>query len=108
MLRPARLIMMVLLAMFVVAVPTAIAQDPVTDQYSAVDPGGAGAGDGTGAGTTEGAAPVQVREITAAQADKLPFTGGQISLIALIGLVLLAAGAIAMAASRRRASATAA
>ena len=110
MLRPARLIMMVLLAMFVVAVPTAIAQDPVTDQYSAVDPGGAGAGagDGAGAGTTEGAAPVQVREITAAQADKLPFTGGQISLIALIGLVLLAAGALSMAASRRRSSATAA
>ena len=105
MLRPARLVMMVLIAMFIVAVPTAVAQSPVSDQYevplddaNAAGEGGAPAGGG-------GAAPVQVREITDAQAGKLPFTGGQISLVALIGLALLALGAAGLASSRRRTSA---
>ncbi len=35
MLRPARLVMMVLIAMFIVAAPTAVAQSPVVDQYEA-------------------------------------------------------------------------
>jgi hypothetical protein len=110
MLRPARLLMMVLIAMFIVAVPTAVAQDPGFDQYSTPvedDRGAAPAGGGDGAAPAgEAGAPLQVREITGAQADKLPFTGGQISLIALIGLALLAAGAVGIAATRRRASAS--
>jgi hypothetical protein len=98
MLRHAKLVLLVFLAMFVVAAPTAVAESPVGDQYSAVDSGAASAGD-------SGAAPVQVRDLTSAQADRLPFTGGQVSLIALIGLALLAVGAAGLATSRRRASA---
>jgi hypothetical protein len=101
MLRSARLVMMVLIAMFVLAVPTALAQSPVGDQYAV--PGNSSAAAG-GAGGGSGAAPVQVRNLTADKAGKLPFTGGQISLIALIGLGLLAAGSVGLAASRRRAS----
>lgn len=107
MLRTARMVMMVLLAMFIVAVPTAIAQSPVSDQYAVPNDTGAGsADDAAAAGGGGGAAPVQVRELTGAQADGLPFTGGQISLIALIGLGLLAVGAIGLGLSRRRTSAT--
>ena len=101
MLRSARLVTMVLIAAFVVAVPTAVAQSPASDQYAVPSDTGAAAG---GAGGGGGAAPVQVRELTADKAGKLPFTGGQISLIALIGLSLLAVGAIGLASSRRRAS----
>ena len=103
MLRSARLVMMVLVAMFVLAAPSAMAQSPIGDQYTAPTTSGGGAGAGAG---TSGAAPVQVREITNSQADKLPFTGAQISLIALIGLGLLAVGALGVASTRRRASAT--
>ena len=102
MLRPARLVLMVLIAMFIVAVPTAVAQSPVSDQYETPLNDG---GEGAAPAGDSGAAPVQVREITAAQADKLPFTGGQISLIALIGLAVLALGAAGLASSRRRTSA---
>ena len=105
MLRTARLVMMVLIAMFIVAVPTAVAQSPVADQYAVPDDSGAAPADDSAAGGDSGAAPVQVRELSKAQSDKLPFTGGQISLIALIGLALLAAGATGLAASRRRTSA---
>jgi len=110
MLRPARLLTMVLITMFIVAVPTAVAQDPVLDQYSTPvqdDSGAAPVGGGDGAAPAGGAdAQVQVREVTASQADRLPFTGGQTSLIALIGLALLAAGAVGIAATRRRALAS--
>ena len=105
MMRPVRLIMMVLIAMFIVAVPTATAQTPLSDQYSAPLDEGAGAGDDAAAAGDVAGAPVQVRELTSAQADGLPFTGGQISLIALIGLALLALGAAGLASSRRRESA---
>lgn len=97
--------MMVLVALFIVAVPAAVAQTPVADQYSTSDDGGAGTADDGSAAAPFGdsaAAPVQVRGITAKQADALPFTGGQISLIALIGLALLAVGAAGLASSRRR------
>ncbi len=101
MLRSARLVMIVLVAMFVVAVPSAAAQSPLGDQYSAP----ASTGDDAAQGAADsGATPVQVREITNAQANRLPFTGGQISLIALIGLGLLAAGSVGIASTRRRAS----
>ena len=119
MFRAARLLMMVLIAMFIVAVPTAVAQDPVTDQYATpVDDGGELPADDGGAAPIDdeggaapaedegGAAPVQVREVTAVQAKGLPFTGGQISLIAMIGLGLLALGAVGIATTRRRASAS--
>jgi hypothetical protein len=101
MLRSARLVTMVLIAMFVVAVPAAVAQSPVGDQYAVPSdtraaPGAAGGG--------SGAAPVQVRELTADKSGTLPFTGGQISLIALIGLSLIAVGAVGLASSRRRTS----
>jgi hypothetical protein len=99
MLRSVRLVTMVLIAMFIVAVPAAVAQSPASDQY-AVPSDTSGAAGGAGSG----AAPVQVRALTADKAGKLPFTGGQISLIALIGLSLLAVGAAGRASSRRRAS----
>ena len=126
-----RLVMTVLIAMFIVAAPTAGAQSPVADQYeiplddarAAAPSDGEGAGpaaeagvapdaraaapsEGEGAGPAAegGVAPVQVREITPTQLDALPFTGGQISLLALIGLAVLAVGAVALAWSRRRAS----
>jgi len=88
--------MMVLVAMLIVAVPTALAQSPTADQYSAA---GADAASGDGAG-----APVSVQDAAAADLDKLPFTGGQISLIALIGLALLVIGLMGYAATRRRES----
>jgi len=89
--------------MFIVAVPVAVAQDALGDQYSTpVADGSAGATD-DGAAADTGAA-VQVRELSKAQEDDLPFTGGQISLIALIGLGLLAAGAVGIASTRRRTS----
>ena len=105
MLRSARLVMMVLIAMFIVTVPTAVAQSPVADQYAVPDDTGAGPADAAAAGGDSGAAPVQVRELTSDQAGELPFTGGQVSLIALIGLALLAVGAVGLASSRRRTSA---
>ena len=107
MLRSARLVMMILIAMFIVAVPTAVAQTPVGDQYAVPsDTGVAPTDDAAAAGGDSAAAPpVQVRELTADKAGELPFTGGQISLVALIGLALLAAGAIGLASARRRASA---
>jgi len=104
MLRTARLVMIVLVAMFVVAVPTAVAQSPVVDQYVVPADTGTSAGDAAGG---SGSAPVQVRELTGDQAGNLPFTGGQISLIALFGLALLALGAAGLASSRRRAAASA-
>lgn len=104
MLRSARLVMMVLVAMFIVAAPSAVAQSPTSDQYAVPDDGGAAAGDGAAAPGGGNAAPVQVRDLSAAEADSLPFTGGQISLIALIGLALLAMGAAGIASTRRRTS----
>ena len=102
MLRSARLVMMVLIAVFIVAVPTAVAQSPTSDQYAVPDDGAAG--DAAASPSAANAAPVQVRDLPAAKADKLPFTGAQISLIALIGLALLAMGAVGHAMTRRRAS----
>ena len=112
MLRPARLVTMVLLAMFAVAVPTAVAQSPVGDQYlppieGAVAPPGANNSAGAPA-TNSAGAPVQLREPTPEQADELPITGGQSSPIALIVLALLALLALlaaGLALIRRRASA---
>jgi len=124
MLRTFRLVMIVLVAMFIVAVPTtAMAQSPTTDQYENVPAGGpddggslpdddAGApADGGGSAPADdagGSAPVDVANAPSATSGKLPFTGGQISLIALIGLGLLAFGAIARVASRKRDAAAAA
>lgn len=107
MLRSTRLVMMVLIAMFIVAVPSAVAQGPLGDQYTSPVTNGDSSSSGAGAGSGAGAAPVQVRDITSTQAHKLPFTGGQISLIALIGLGLLAIGTVGVASTRRRASAAA-
>ena len=123
MLRSARLVMMVLIAMFIVAVPTtAMAQSPTTDQYENVPPGGpddggslpdddAGAPDDGGGSIPAddgGSAPVDVANAPGATSGKLPFTGGQMSLIALIGLGLLALGVVGLVASRRRDAAAAA
>jgi hypothetical protein len=105
MLRHARLVMIVLTAMFIVAVPTAVAQGPLSDQYATPLADGSAGATGSGAAADTGAA-VQVRELSKAQSDDLPFTGGQISLIALIGLGLFAAGAVGVASTRRRTSAT--
>ena len=87
---------MVLLATFVVAVPTAVAQSPLGDQYSTVE-----AVPGDDSGTT---AAVQVRDVSAASTESLPFTGGQISLIALIGLGLVALGVVGVTTTRQRGS----
>ena len=95
---------MVLIAMFIVTVPMAVAQSPVSDQYAVPDDGAAAGGDNAAGAGDSGTAPVQVRDLTAAQGDALPFTGGQISLIALLGLALLAMGAAGLTATRRRAA----
>lgn len=119
MLRHTRLVMMVLVAVFIVAVPAAVAQTPVGDQYQPVPPGGdsaptddAGAvpsGQSGRAPTGEGApAPVAVRKASPAAIDRLPFTGGQVALVALIGLGLLILGTGGVAASRRRGASAAA
>lgn len=131
MLRTFRLVMIVLVAMFIVAVPTtAMAQSPTTDQYQNVPPGGhnpvddggslptddgladdggsAPADDGGSAPADDGgSAPVDVANAPSATSGKLPFTGGQMSLIALIGLGLLALGVVGLVASRRRDAAAA-
>ena len=97
MLRHARLVMMVLVAMFVVAAPAAVAQSPVADQYLSAAPGGS-----DGAADDGSAAPVEVADVSSATANSLPFTGGQVALIALIGLGLLALGAGGLAVTRSR------
>lgn len=137
--------MMVLVAMFVVAVPTAVAQTPVADQYDVVSPGGGNEptdisgdapgddsgsapdddsgdapGDGSGsdpddiAGVSPGddsgsapgdggaTAPVSVDKASSAAPGSLPFTGAQVSPVALIGLGLLALGVVGAAVARRR------
>ena len=140
MLHRPRLIMMVLVASFIVAVPSAMAQTPTTNQYQPTapvagppgpagtpgavgtpgSPGADGAPGADGGGSLpdddagapdEGgslpaddaaAAPVTVRRAAPAAAGKLPFTGGQLSLIALIGLGLLALGLVGHAVTRKR------
>lgn len=137
--------MMVLVAMFVVAVPTAVAQTPVADQYDVVAPGGGNeptdisgdapsddsgdapsddsddapddiAGDApaddSGSAPTDiagsapagggGTAPVSVDKASSAAPGSLPFTGAQVSPVALIGLGLLALGVVGAAVARRR------
>jgi hypothetical protein len=148
---------MVLVAIFVVAVPTAVAQTPVADQYDVVAPGGGNEptgcstatarslsrspsasqtllpkcdapddiagdapGDGSGsdpddiAGVSPGddsgsapadggaTAPVSVDRSSSAAPGSLPFTGTQVSPVALIGLGLLALGVVGAAVARRR------
>jgi hypothetical protein len=134
--------MMVLVAMFVVAVPTAVAQTPVADQYDVVSPGGgtdpsdvagddsgsdpddiagddsgsdpddiAGVslGDDSGSAPADGGAtaPVSVDRSSSAAPGSLPFTGTQVSPVALIGLGLLALGVVGAAVARRRGSSVA-
>jgi hypothetical protein len=136
-LRQSRFFMMVLVAMFVVAVPTAVAQTPVADQYDVVVPGGGDAptdisgdaptddsgdapddiagdapADDSGSAPTDiagsapadggGTAPVSVDKASSAAPGSLPFTGAQVSLVALIGLGLLALGVVGAAVARRR------
>ena len=119
MLLQSRLVLMVLVAMFVVAVPTAVAQTPAADQYQTPPPDSgtlpdddAGTAPADDAGTAPvddgGTAPVAVRQSARGGADSLPFTGGQISLIALIGLVLLMLGACGLAVARGRRTSAAA
>lgn len=94
---------MVVLAMFVVAVPSAVAQTPLGDQYQTDEsvPGS------TSAGAAASEAAVDVKGISAASADELPFTGGQLALIALLGLGLVGLGVVGVATTRRRGSPTA-
>lgn len=141
-LRHSRFVMMVLVAMFVVAVPTAVAQTPVADQYDVVSPGGGtdpsdisgdAPGDGSGSdpddiagvspGDDSGSAPsdvagnapadggatasVSVDRSSSAARGSLPFTGTQVSPVALIGLGLLALGVVGAAVARRRGSSVA-
>ncbi len=117
MLRSSRIVLMVLVAVFVVAVPTAVAQTPVGDQYQTddtvpPDDFGNGPAEDSGNAPAEtsaavgGSAPVEVRSAARAGTDSLPFTGAQVSLIALIGLGLLAGG-VGLAMARRRGSPTA-
>jgi len=107
--RHSRLVMLILVAMFAVAVPTAGAQtSPVGDQYQTEDPGGTTADDGgtaaddAGTAADNGVAPVEVSDVTSSATESLPFTGGQVALVALIGLALLALGCAGLAATRRR------
>jgi hypothetical protein len=101
MLRHSRLVMLVLVAMFVVAVPTALAQSPVADQYQTADPGSTG-DNGTAAGGGSASSPVEVSDVSSSATKSLPFTGGQVALIALIGLGLLALGSAGLAVTRAR------
>jgi hypothetical protein len=97
MLRHSRLVMTILVAMFVVAVPTAMAESPVADQYQSAAPGG-----GTAATANDGSAAADVSDVSSSATDSLPFTGGQVALVALIGLGLLALGAAGLAITRTR------
>ncbi len=101
MLRHSRLVMMVLVAMLACTAPTALAQSPAADQYGVA---GADAASGGNGGAGASGDPVGVQDAAAADLDKLPFTGGEISLIALIGLALLVIGLMGCAATRRRES----
>jgi hypothetical protein len=92
---------MVVLAMLVVAVPGAVAQTPLSDQYTTDESVGAAAADNSAA------AAVHVRTAPKASTDALPFTGGQIALIAGLGLALVALGVVGVTTTRRRGSATA-
>ena len=106
MMRHVRLVMSVLAAVFAVAVPTALAQTPVADQYETTQTGDvaptavAGDGDVAPNGDEGRARPVAVPTASRAEIGSLPFTGGQVSLLALIGLGLLALGAVGLAATR--------
>ena len=96
---------MILLAMFVVAIPaTAVAQTPLSDQYQTDEavPGAAGNDAAVG-----GEVAVDPKTISRGATEDLPFTGGQIALIALLGLGLVALGAVGIATTRRRGSPTA-
>lgn len=96
--RSTRVVVLVLVATFALGAPSALAQSPLTDQYVPASSGAAPTAD-------VGTAPVQVREVPAD--DRLPFTGAQVSLVALLGLGLIAAGTLGVVATRRRSSATA-
>jgi hypothetical protein len=99
MLRHSRLVLTILVAMFIVAVPSASAQSsPVADQYQSAAAGGDDAG--TAAANSGGG--TDVADVSGATANSLPFTGGQVALIALIGLGLLALGAAGLAVTRGR------
>jgi hypothetical protein len=124
MMRNLQIFLMVMVAMLLVAVPTAVAQTPPDDQYKpsqgpvgvpgtpvedgddgaiapADDGGTAPADDGGTAPADDGGTAPADDAGTAPATSGLPFTGGEISLIALIGLGLLAVGMAALAISRR-------
>lgn len=85
-----------MLAMF--TAPTIVAaQTSVQDQYEPAP--GPGSGNEPGAGG--GGAPVNVQAADA-NGGKLPFTGGSVPLVLLIGLGLLAAGLLGTVATRKR------
>lgn len=98
--RYTKTVLLILLAMLVVAVPTAAAQTPLSDQYLTDESVAASAGTDDVSGT----AAVQVRTASPASTDSLPFTGGQIALIAALGLSLVALGVAGVAMSRTRRS----
>ena len=108
MMRNLQIFLMVMVAMLLVAVPTAVAQTPPDDQYkpsqgpvgvpgTPVEDGD----DGAIAPADDGGTAPADDAGTAPATSGLPFTGGEISLIALIGLGLLAVGMAALAISRR-------
>lgn len=98
MLRHTRLVLTILVAMFIVAVPSASAESPVADQYQSAAAGG----DDTGTAAANSGSGTDVADVSGATANSLPFTGGQVELIALIGLGLLALGAAGLAVTRGR------
>ena len=110
MMRHIRLLGLVSIAMLALfAAPTVgVAQTPVQDQYQQPDDDvgpddNVGPEDNVGPGEQAGPgarAPVRVQQGSAG--GNLPFTGGSVPLIALIGLALLAAGLVGAAATRKR------
>jgi hypothetical protein len=113
MMRHLRLLGLVSIAMLALfATPSAVvAQTPVQDQYEPAPDANTSPSDDSGnandnaadtANTADTGNTVDVK--TADASGKLPFTGGSVPLVALLGLGLLSVGLIGTAATRKRRS----
>jgi opacity protein-like surface antigen len=106
-LRMLGLISVAMLALFT-APAMVSAQTPTQDQYEPA-PGSDNEPDNSGGGTnpTDDAGNAGVDVNAADTNGKLPFTGGSVPTVVVIGLALLAAGLLGTVATRKRSSAAA-